>query len=132
MDVDSEIIRALKRNSRQSFSSIGERLGLSEGAIRKRVSNLVNRGVIKRFTLETQDTISAVIGIKTNLTVPTRNIVEKIKNFNVTNIYETTGRFDIVCIITIESMEEANSILEAIRSTEGIIATETFSVLKRN
>lgn len=132
MDIDREIISALKRNSRQSFSSIGKRLGLSEGAIRKRVLNLTGRGTIRRFTIDTVDTINAVIGIKTNSAVPTKEIVNKIKKQDILNIYETTGRFDIVCIIAAESMEKTNDILEAIRATEGIISTETFSVLRKN
>ncbi len=132
MDIDSEIISALKQNSRQSFSSIGKKLNLSEGAIRKRVSNLVDRGVIKRFTLETVDTLNAIIGIKCNSTIPTAKIVEKIKKLDVTDIYETTGRFDIVGVIAAESMEKTNDILEGIRAVDGIIATETFSVLKRS
>lgn len=131
MDVDREIISALKQNARQSFSSIGKKLNLSEGAIRKRVSNLIDRGVIKRFTLETADAINAIIGIKTNSTIPTTEIVEKVKRFSVTNIYETTGKFDIICVIATESMEDTNDTLEAIRATEGIVATETFSVLKK-
>ena len=51
-DVDLRIIDLLKQNSRMSFIEIGKRVGLSEGAVRRRVKLLVEKGVIKRFTIE--------------------------------------------------------------------------------
>ena len=46
--VDEQIINALMEDSRVSFSEIGRKLNLSEGAIRKRVANLVKNKAIKK------------------------------------------------------------------------------------
>ncbi|WP_255496363.1 AsnC family transcriptional regulator, partial [Candidatus Nitrosotalea sp. FS] len=52
---DDTIIEMLKKDSRQSFVEIGEKLGLSESAVRRRVKNLTDGGTIKKFTIETGD-----------------------------------------------------------------------------
>lgn len=52
---DQRIIDALRRNSRMPYSTIAQELGVSEGMIRGRVRNLINAGVIKRFTIEVCD-----------------------------------------------------------------------------
>lgn len=130
MGKDEEILDMLRINARISFSEIARKLSLSEGAIRKRVSNLVKSGTIKKFTIETTGNFSAIVGIKTNPQISTEKLVKKLKAMKVGNVFETTGRFDIVAIIFANNAEEANEILEAIRTSEGVVGTETFSVLR--
>lgn len=129
MGVDEEIIKELKENSRKSFSEIGRKLDLTEGAIRKRVSNLVDSGAIKRFTIETAGN-NAIIGVQTDPQILTKTIVENLKKLNISKTFETTGRYDLFCIINSKNSEDVNNMLEKIRTTKGVIGTETFSVLK--
>ena len=49
---DEVIIEMLKKDSRQSFVEIGEKLGLSESAVRRRVKNLTDGGTIKNLQLK--------------------------------------------------------------------------------
>ena len=53
--IDEKIIGYLKEDSRESFVNIGTKLKLSESAVRRRVKNLVDNGVIKKFTLELEE-----------------------------------------------------------------------------
>lgn len=48
-DKDKKIIEILEKNARTPYTKIAKELGLSEGAIRKRVENLEKNGVIKRY-----------------------------------------------------------------------------------
>jgi DNA-binding Lrp family transcriptional regulator len=41
-DTDKAIIEILKHDGRATYSDIGKRIGLSEGAIRKRIKALVD------------------------------------------------------------------------------------------
>ena len=50
--VDDEILRILKDDSRESFVDIGKKLKLSESAVRRRVKNLTDNQIIKKFTIE--------------------------------------------------------------------------------
>ena len=49
--VDLGIIESLSKNSRTPFMGIARRLKVSESTIRKRVSNLENDGIIKKYSL---------------------------------------------------------------------------------
>ena len=48
---DEKIIEFLRADSRESFVDIGKKLKLSESAVRRRVKNLVDSGIIKKFTV---------------------------------------------------------------------------------
>ena len=50
--IDDEILKFLKDDSRESFVDIGKKLKLSESAVRRRVKNLTDGGVIRKFTIE--------------------------------------------------------------------------------
>jgi DNA-binding Lrp family transcriptional regulator len=46
-EVDRQIIKILKEDSRAATVKIGEKVGLTEGAIRKRIKTLTDEGIIK-------------------------------------------------------------------------------------
>ena len=58
--VDQKIIHILQVDARNLYVEIANEIGFSESAIRRRVKNLLDTGVIKRFTIETDS------GDKTN------------------------------------------------------------------
>jgi len=47
---DRQIILILKDDGRAGYSDIGKKIGLSEGAVRKRIKTLTDSGVIRKFT----------------------------------------------------------------------------------
>ncbi|WP_405567274.1 Lrp/AsnC family transcriptional regulator [Polaribacter sp. Asnod6-C07] len=49
--IDTEIIKVLKKNSRQSFAEIGRIINLSPSSVRERIQKLQDIGVIKNYTL---------------------------------------------------------------------------------
>ena len=49
-DKDRKIVEILMKNARASFTEIADALGLSESTIRKRVRQLEESGVIRRYT----------------------------------------------------------------------------------
>ena len=44
-EIDKKIIEMLQQNARTPFTRIAEEIGLSEGAVRKRIDNLERDGV---------------------------------------------------------------------------------------
>ena len=67
---DFELIKLLMKNSRTPYVKLGELLGVSETAIRKRVRKLEEEGVIKRYTIEVDPKklgfkVNALIGLDT-------------------------------------------------------------------
>ena len=49
--LDSSILDMLSKNSRTSFMNIARKLEVSESTIRKRMSNLEKKGVIKKYSV---------------------------------------------------------------------------------
>jgi Lrp/AsnC family transcriptional regulator, regulator for asnA, asnC and gidA len=130
--LDKTIIDILRKDARTPFLQIAKNLKVSEGTIRKRVKDLVQDKNIKKFTIETTQETFAIVGIETQTKTQTKNIVAKIKSFGVDNIYEVAGRFDIICMVPSAEREKINEILEKIRTTEGVLHTETFTILQKN
>lgn len=64
-NINLTILKLLKENSRRSFINIGCRVGLSEGAVRRRVKRLVEEGIIQCFTIETKSEVETIVLIKT-------------------------------------------------------------------
>jgi len=127
--LNEKIIMFLKKDSRMSFSAIAKEVGVSEGAIRQRVAKLVAKGIISRFTIDVKTATNAIVEISTSSTVPTGRIAEKVKKF-ASRAYEVTGKHSIVAFVDASTMDELNRKLESIRSIEGVVGTETLTVLK--
>ena len=135
MDVDRRILKELEANSRASNIEIAKKLNISEGTVRNRIQKLIDKKIIRRFTIEisTKEGFFAVVLVKSQSQVNTTIIVNKIKKIDgIKNVYEVAGEFDIIIEVTTESSERFNDIIEKIRSIEGILETKSLTVLKIN
>ena len=131
-ETDTKIVKYLQDNGRMPFLKIAKELGVSEGTIRKRVAKLQANSVIKKFTVTLRNRIGAIVGIETNPHKETKQIVDSLNVIGLREIYEVTGRFDIVCVLDSVDTEVMNEQLEQIRRSEGVNHTETFTILKEN
>jgi len=133
-EIDKKIIEILKKNARTSYTKIAKEVGLTEGAVRRRVKMLVRNGIIKRFTIEIGEDkrlIKAICLIKVDPRIETSKVSEVIKRFpDVVWCYEISGNYDIVCMIAKETIADINDTVEKIRRVEGVIDTSTLFVLK--
>jgi DNA-binding Lrp family transcriptional regulator len=131
-DKDTQIIKFLKDDSRAGFGEIGAKVGLSEGAVRKRIKTLCNEGVIRKFTakISVAEGTQAITLLATNPAHPTQEVSRKIQVIpNVETTYEVSGEYDIVAVISGMNMTEVNECIERIRLVEGIMKTNTMIVL---
>ncbi|GKS67307.1 AsnC family transcriptional regulator [Nitrosarchaeum sp.] len=132
--IDEKIINFLKEDSRESFVDIGKKLKLSESAVRRRVKNLVDSGTIKRFTVEVgeENATSAIVLISVESTTETSKVSEKLAKLEgVKVVYEITGQYDIITIISATNISEINSSIDALRKIPGVIDTNTVIILRK-
>ena len=132
-NIDETIIEILKRDGRVTYSEIGKRIDLSEGAVRKRIKSLVDNGVIKRFTIKVGLTegAEAIALLSVEPSLPTSEVSQALKQFsNVETVYEITGEYDIAVIISGLNITEVNECLEKIRRLKGIANTNTMIILR--
>lgn len=132
-ETDKKIIKILKDDGRAGYVEIGNQVGLSEGAVRKRVKTLTDEGVIRKFTVKigVAEGAEAITLLSTNPAYPTQEVSKKIQTIpNVETTYEVAGEYDIMVIIGGMNVAEVNECIEKIRMVEGITKTNTMIVLR--
>jgi Lrp/AsnC family transcriptional regulator of lysine biosynthesis len=130
---DKQIIKILKEDARAGYGEIGAKVNLSEGAVRKRIKILTDENIIKKFTVKIglAEGAQAITLLATNPAYPTQEVSKKIQAIpNVETVYEVTGEYDIVAVISGMNVTEVNECIEKIRRVEGIMKTNTMIVLR--
>jgi Lrp/AsnC family transcriptional regulator of lysine biosynthesis len=106
---------------------------LSEGAVRKRIKTLTDDGTIRKFTVKigVAEGAEAITLLATNPSCPTQEVSSKIRAIaGVETLYEVTGEYDIVAVISGMNVAEVNECIEKIRRIDGIVKTNTMIVLR--
>ena len=130
---DEQIIRILQNDSRKSFVEIATSVGLSESAVRRRVKNLIENQIIKKFTIEVnqKEETSAITLISVASTSDTSTVTARLLNLEgVKVVYEITGQYDIAAIISATTISEINSYIDDVRKIVGVSDTNTVIILK--
>ena len=132
-DIDHMIISILVKDARTPYTEIAKKVGLSEAGVRKRIDRLLKIGVIKRFTAEVDYTarVKAITLIATEPSTDTSEVSRKVKEINgVERVYEVTGVYDVVAVISSPNMAEVNKCIDELRRIKGVKSTNTMIILK--
>jgi DNA-binding Lrp family transcriptional regulator len=130
---DERILALLSADSRESYVEMAKKVGLSEAAVRRRITGLVEDGTIRRFTIELSEPqqTSAITYVSVSPSNPTSEVSKRIRGVRgVETIYETTGDFDIAAIIRGPNIAEVNRSVEEIRRVGGVLSTNTTMILR--
>ncbi|MGQ0606311.1 MAG: HTH-type transcriptional regulator LysM [Candidatus Nitrosotenuis sp.] len=131
--VDDEILKILRDDSRESFVDIGKKLKLSESAVRRRVKNLTDSQIIKKFTIEIgeQNSTKAVVLISVESSMDTSKVSARLTKLDgVKTVYEITGQYDIAVIISSPNITEINLAIDGLRKVPGVSDTNTVIILR--
>jgi Lrp/AsnC family transcriptional regulator, regulator for asnA, asnC and gidA len=132
-EIDEKILHILQEDSRRAFVDIANEISLSESAVRRRVKNLVDKAIIKRFTIElgASDKTSAITLISVASTADTSAVSNRLMELTgVKVVYEITGQYDIAAIIAAPAIVDINKCIDDIRKIEGVSDTDTVIILK--
>lgn len=130
---DEKIISILKNDSRKAFVEIAQEVGLSESAVRRRVKNLVDNGTIRKFTIELglSNKTSAITLISVSPSTDTAQVSERLRSLKgVDVVYEITGQYDIVAIVSAPTISEINKSIDEVRRIDGVDDTNTVIILR--
>lgn len=125
-EIDVKIIELLQKNARIPYTEIAKEVGLSEGAIRKRVDALEKKGIIKKYVAVIDPrkvgyNSITILGLDAEPTklLSVANKVAKIKEAR--NVYISTGDHMIMAEIWARDGRELSEILaNKIGKIEGV------------
>jgi len=131
--LDTKILSIMKEDARIPFTTIAKKLSLSEGAVRQRVKNLTESGIIKKFTVETAENHPrALVFISTSSRVPVPLIAKNIASLGgVDSVMEVAGQFDIGVVVSGQDVSSVNGCIDLMREVEGVQTTNTLFVLRK-
>jgi DNA-binding Lrp family transcriptional regulator len=125
-EMDLKIIKELRKDGRQSNVDLAKKLDTSESTVRRRIDNLVERGLIRGFTTllryNPKDTfLRAFIGIKVEPT-HMESVVSKLTKMKETcSVYKTLGKHNLICETMFNSRAKFQSFIDDLQYTEGIV-----------
>jgi DNA-binding Lrp family transcriptional regulator len=100
-DLDRQILTILRRDARTPYTEIADRVGTSEGTVRNRVEQLVEEGIIERFTVATSTgNVRSMIEIGVDVNVDTAAVADRMIEWReVDFVWQVSGEADVVLVV---------------------------------
>jgi DNA-binding Lrp family transcriptional regulator len=130
-ELDEEILRILRRDARTPYTEIADRVGTSEGTVRNRVEQLVEDGVIERFTVATRTgNVKAMIETGVDVSVDTHDISDRVVEWpEVDFVWQVSGEADLVFVVDAQDTRRVNEIITQTRELDEVVSTKTRLIL---
>ena len=138
--MEEELLKILERDARASESKIAEMLGVTEKKVKKKIKELEERGVIRKYKTVInwekygKEKVYALIDVKVT---PQRDkgydsIAERIMRFpEVKSLYLVSGHYDLSVLVQGKTMREVSSfVAEKLAPLEQVQSTVTHFILK--
>jgi len=131
---DIRILCELLDNARMSNSEIAQKLNITEATVRRRIKNLVEKGIIMKFSIHInykliENTVKAYIQVKV-ATEQLDNVVARVVDHNrVVAVYRVTGEYDLLVVTLFVGMTELQEFIDSYLKIEGVKETQTQIVM---
>jgi adenosylmethionine-8-amino-7-oxononanoate aminotransferase/DNA-binding Lrp family transcriptional regulator len=128
------IIEQLQQDGRRPYTRIAEAVGLSEAAVRQRVQQMVEAGVMQIVAVTDPLTLGfrrmAMVGLKVDGDL--RGVAHELASVPAIDyVVVTAGSFDLLCEVVCEDDDALLALVnDKIRSVPGVRETETFIYLQ--
>lgn len=135
--VDTGIIERLRANARAGYGDIGEQVGLSASAVKRRVDRMVADGVIRGFTVRVDPRIEgSVIEAHVELfcrgTVSPRALQRILEGVpEVVEAGTVTGEADAIVLMRARDVGALEEALERVRTAASVDHTRSAIVLSK-
>ncbi|MGB9733840.1 MAG: Lrp/AsnC family transcriptional regulator [Conexivisphaera sp.] len=136
-ELDLKILQELVTDSSQSIPKLSKKIDVNTSVVYSRIKRLVRRGIIKRFTVEVDEsqlgyTVSAYVGVNTD-SRKRESVRAGIMGIpEVRELAEVTGRFDFLVFLRAKGLEELHNVIsQKIGMIDGVEHTETFISMRQ-
>jgi DNA-binding Lrp family transcriptional regulator len=134
-DLNHRILTLLIRNGRASYAEIGDQVGLSVSATKRRVDRLVRDGAIRGFTaiVEPQAMgwrIEAVVQLYTNGTVPFAAMQDDLESIpEIVEAFTVSGAADAMARVVVGDVAHLERVISRLRGLAYVQQTDTTMLL---
>ena len=124
-DKDKKILNLLQENSRTSYLHIANELGISEATVRYRVKNLIDDGVINKFTvlLDSKKIGYPTTGILMVKIAPDyfEKTSEQISDLTETyHVFQNTGEYNLIAVVHAHNLEHLSDLRKRVEMLPGV------------
>ena len=130
-ELDLKLIAELRKDGRQSYTALAEKLEVTEGTIRNRVKGLLGDNILQIVAVSNPFEIGynfiSIMGLQVRV-ADLRPVADTLSaKPNVCYLAFVTGRYDLIAmVITRTSQELSNFIENEVSVIPGVLRTETF------
>ena len=133
-DTNIAIIKEL-RNGRKAFSSIADKIGITENTVRSRVNKLIEDGVLQISGLVDPQYIPEMQVVVMGIKLSTLDLEDKAKEMlrlkGVISVMVVTGRYDLIVQLATSTQDDQsllNFFKNELSKVKGVSDVETFVV----
>jgi Lrp/AsnC family transcriptional regulator for asnA, asnC and gidA len=131
-ELDGHLIAALQENGRETFRALAGRLGVSEATVRNRYSRLVDSGVLQVTAVTNPLGMGydamAMLGITVD--GPPERVADVLATWReAIYVVICAGRFDVLVELVSRDRRDLLSLINRVRTLEGVSTAETFVYL---
>ncbi|MDO6586931.1 Lrp/AsnC family transcriptional regulator [Salipiger sp. 1_MG-2023] len=129
-DHDRTLIGLLRQDGRAPVSKLAEIMGVSRGTVQARLDRLLASGALLGFTARVRDDydashIRAVMMIEVSGRNTTQ-VINKLRRLpELTALHTTSGKWDLIAEIMVDSLADFDRVLREVRVVEGVLNSET-------
>ena len=133
--LDQKILALLQRDGRMAYTEMARRLDVAEGTVRKRVSRLLDEGIVHVVGIVDPTylgrTVTAIVGVRTEGR-DVEDVVAEVRTWDeVRYAAACAGTYDFILEVVVGSNEELYDFLtRRLRATPGVVGSDTSLVMK--
>ena len=131
-NLDQQLIELLKVNARLPVVTLAKSLCCARSTVQLRLKALEDSGVISGYTVSVKkrqqdSSIRAMVLISSDSKTEFDVIKGLTRRHEIVKLYSISGRYDLCAILTTESTQELDAIIDKIRAIKGVV--DTFSTI---
>ena len=134
-DMDARIISALGADGRRSYAEVGAEVGLSTAAVHERVKKMLDKGVIRRFSISVDPervglNFTAFVAIRNDGGIHCRDVAPRLRAMpQVEELHSVAGEYDFLAKIRTTHARALEDVIYQIKAIEGVARTTSTVVL---
>ena len=133
-DTDRRLLGLLRDNARQPTALLARKLGIARATVQSRIARLEQQGVIKGYTVRIADDYErrrirahVMLNVVPKQAAATENALRKMTE--VSGLYAISGVHDLIAVVTADSTERMNELLDRIGALPGVERTMSSIIL---